>query len=63
MRCLTMYRLLDITLLLHFLDEAPVPLVVIAVEETAELAYTRPTKIWVNVTKLAKTLSAARHEL
>ena len=49
--------------LLHFLDEAPVPVVVMAVEETAQQESIDPTAIWSNVNTLAKKLGATRHEL
>ncbi|MDB5759954.1 MAG: transcriptional regulator [Burkholderia sp.] len=49
--------------LLHFLDEAPLPVVVMAVEETAQQEKVNPTTIWTNVGKLGKQLGAIRHEL
>jgi transcriptional regulator with XRE-family HTH domain len=49
--------------LIHFLDEAPVQLVVMAVEEAAQQAFVKPQKIWKNVAKLAKALGANRNEL
>lgn len=49
--------------LTHLLDEAPVPLVVMAVEEAAAAAQVPPRKVWRNVAKLAKTLSAHRRAL
>lgn len=39
--------------LTHLLDEAPVPIVVMAVEEAASLAHVPPRQIWRNVAKLA----------
>jgi transcriptional regulator with XRE-family HTH domain len=47
----------------HLLDEAPVPIMVLAVEEAAKAAHIPPRKIWRNVSKLAKSLSAHRREL
>lgn len=49
--------------MLHFLDEAPVQVVVMAVEEAAQLESVSPIVIWSSVAKLANTLGAARREL
>jgi transcriptional regulator with XRE-family HTH domain len=49
--------------LLHFLDETPIQLVVMAVEETAQQASVKPQKVWKNAAILAKTLGASRNEL
>jgi transcriptional regulator with XRE-family HTH domain len=49
--------------LLHFLDEAPLPVVVMAVEETAQQEQVNPAVIWTNVGKLGKQLGAIRHAL
>ncbi len=49
--------------LAHLLDEAPVPMVVMAVEEAASKAHVPPRKVWRNVAKLAKSLSAHRQDL
>lgn len=49
--------------LLHFLDEAPLPVVVMAVEEAAQQESISPVTVWSNVGKLAKTLGAGRLEL
>lgn len=49
--------------LAHLLDEAPVPMVVMAVEEAAAKKHVPPRKVWRNVAKLAETLSAHRQEL
>jgi transcriptional regulator with XRE-family HTH domain len=49
--------------LLHFLDEAPLPVVVMAVEETAQQEGVHPATIWTNVGKLGKQLGATRNEL
>ena len=46
--------------LLHFLDEAPVQVVVMAIEETAQREAVEPAKIWLNVAKLACQLGAVR---
>ncbi len=49
--------------LVHLLDEAPVPIVVMAVEETATLAQVPPKAVWRSVAKLAKTLAVHRQAL
>lgn len=49
--------------LLHFLDEAPVQVVVMAIEETAQRESVNPTLIWSNVAKLAGQLGGTRSEL
>lgn len=49
--------------LTHLLDEAPVPIVVMAVEEAALRAHLPPRKIWRNVAKLAESLSVHRRAL
>lgn len=49
--------------LLHFLDEAPMPLVVMAIEETAQREQVEPIAVWSNVTKLAQQLGAVRSAL
>ncbi|WP_326539866.1 helix-turn-helix transcriptional regulator [Pseudorhodoferax sp.] len=49
--------------LTHLLDEAPVPLVVMAVEEAAENQGVAPKAVWRSVAKLAKSLSVHRQEL
>jgi transcriptional regulator with XRE-family HTH domain len=49
--------------LIHLLDEAPVPIVVMAVEETASRAHLPPRQIWRNVAKLADALSVHRRAL
>ncbi|QEI06324.1 helix-turn-helix transcriptional regulator [Pigmentiphaga aceris] len=49
--------------LASLLDEAPVPVVVMAVEEAAALANTPPKAIWLNVAKLAKAVSVHRQVL
>ena len=47
----------------HLLDETPVSTVVMAVEEAATAAHVSPRKVWRNVAKLAKALSAHRQDL
>lgn len=49
--------------LAQLLDEAPVQIVVMAVEEAALKAHVPPRKVWRNVAKLAKSLSAHRQDL
>jgi hypothetical protein len=49
--------------LLHFLDEAPVQVVVMAIEETAQGEAVEPAKIWSNVAKLVHQLGAVRSAL
>ena len=46
--------------LTHLLDETPLPLVVMAVEEAAAEAQVPPRKVWRNVARLAGTLSVHR---
>lgn len=49
--------------LTHLLDEAPVPTVVMAVEEAAAHAHLPPRQVWRNVAKLAEALSVHRRAL
>ena len=49
--------------LTHLLDEAPLSMVVMAVEEAAAEAHVPPRKVWRNVARLAKSLSAHRKEM
>lgn len=49
--------------LTHLLDEAPVPLVVMAVEEAAANEGVSPKAVWRNVAHLAKTLAVHRQSL
>jgi transcriptional regulator with XRE-family HTH domain len=49
--------------LAHLLDEAPVPTVVMAVEEAAAHAHLPPRQVWRNVAKLAQSLSVHRQAL
>ncbi len=48
---------------LHLLDEAPLPLIVMAVEEAAERAHVPPRTVWRNVGKLARELETHRQGL
>lgn len=47
----------------HLLDEAPVPIVVAAVEEAASRAHVPPRQVWRNVAKLAASLAVHRRDL
>ncbi|MGK5038450.1 helix-turn-helix transcriptional regulator [Janthinobacterium sp. LB3P118] len=49
--------------LLHFLDETPLQVVVLAVEETAHLEAVSPARIWVCVGHLARKLGSVRSDL
>ena len=49
--------------LLHFLDETPLQVVVMAVEEAAHLEAVPPAHIWTFVAKLARQLGSARSNL
>lgn len=49
--------------LLHFLDETPLPVVVMAVEETAHLEAVSPARIWACVAQLARQLGSVRDDL
>jgi len=49
--------------LTHLLDEAPVPIVVMAVEEAASRAHLPPRQVWRNVARLAEKLSVHRRAL
>jgi transcriptional regulator with XRE-family HTH domain len=49
--------------LLHFLDEAPAPIVVMAIEETAVRESVHPSTIWSNVAKLSDQLGGIRSHL
>ena len=49
--------------LTHLLDEAPVPMVVMAVEEAAASEGVAPRAVWRNVAKLAKSLAVHRQDL
>lgn len=47
----------------HFLDEVPVEVVVMAVEETAERRALAAARVWANVAHLAKSLGSTRSHL
>lgn len=47
----------------HMLDETPVPVVVMAVEEVARAAHVPPRQVWRNMGKLANALAMHRKEL
>ncbi len=47
----------------HLLGEAPVPLIVMAVEEAAMNEGVAPKAVWRNVVKLARSLAVQREEL
>lgn len=49
--------------LAHLLDESPVSMVVMAIEEAASAAAVPTRQVWRNVAKLARSLSAHRKEL
>jgi len=49
--------------LTQLLDEAPVPVVVMAVEEAASHTHQPPKQVWRNVAKLARSLSVHRRTL
>lgn len=49
--------------LAQLLDEAPIPLLVMAVEEAARDGHVKPQKIWRNVAALAKELRLSRQDL
>lgn len=49
--------------LTHLLDEAPIPLVVMAVEEAAAKEGVTPKAAWRNVSKLARSLAVHRQGL
>lgn len=47
----------------HLLDEAPLPVIVMAIEEAAARGHVPPRTVWRNVGKLAKSLSVHRQGL
>lgn len=49
--------------LLHFLDETPLQVVVVAVEETAQLQAISPALIWARVAQLARQVGSTRNDL
>lgn len=50
----------DIATFLHFLDEAPLPIVVMAIEQTAQQSGVPIAQIWRNVDQIAAALSSVR---
>jgi transcriptional regulator with XRE-family HTH domain len=48
--------------ILHFLEEAPTEVVVMAVEEAAQQQAAKPAKVWSNIVKMAKDLGARRYQ-
>lgn len=44
----------------HLLDEAPLPVIVMAIEEVASREHVPLRRVWRNVAKLAKTLAVSR---
>ncbi len=49
--------------LVHLLDEAPLSMIVMAIEEAAQREQVSPRTVWKNVGKLAKTLEVHRQEV
>ena len=49
--------------LTHLLDEAPLPIIVMAVEEAALREHVAPRQVWRNVAKLARSLDVHREGL
>lgn len=49
--------------LIHFLDETPVQVVVMAVEETAHLEAVLPARIWACIAQLARQVGSVRSDL
>ncbi|CAN7746762.1 hypothetical protein LJR084_006713 [Variovorax sp. LjRoot84] len=49
--------------LTHLLDEAPLPIIVMAVKEAASHEHVLPRQVWRNVAKLAKSLAVHRKGL
>lgn len=49
--------------LTHLLDEAPLQIIVMAVEEAASREHVTPRQVWRNVAKLAKSLDVHRESL
>lgn len=50
----------DVATLLHFLDEAPLSIVVMAIEQAAQLSGVPITQIWRNVDQIAAAWSSTR---
>ena len=49
--------------ILHFLGETPLPMMVMAVEETATLCAISPGQIWTNIARLAAQLGSERKSI
>jgi transcriptional regulator with XRE-family HTH domain len=47
----------------HLLDEAPIPMLVMAVEDAAQHGHVAPRRIWRNIARLAKDLGLSRQHL
>lgn len=47
----------------RLLDEAPVPIIVMAVEEVAQNEHVQPKAVWHNISKFAKSLDLSRKHL
>lgn len=47
----------------HLLDEAPIPMLVMAVEAAAEHEHIAPRRIWRNIARLAKELGLSRQHV
>lgn len=47
----------------YLLNEVPVSMVVVAIEETAEHEHRPPTEIWKNLSRLAATHGGSRKEM
>lgn len=47
----------------HLLDEAPIPVLVMAVEDAAQREHVAPRRIWGNIARLAKDLGLARQQV
>jgi hypothetical protein len=47
----------------RLLDEAPIPVIVMAVEEAARNEHVQPRAVWRNVSKLAKSLDLSRRHV
>lgn len=47
----------------HLLDEAPIPVLVMAVEDAAQHEHVAPRRIWRNIARLAKDLGLSRQHV
>lgn len=47
----------------HFLDEAPIPMLVMAVEDAARHEHVAPRRIWSNVARLSKDMDLSRQSV